>query len=135
MTRRFVVTMIGIAMLASVGWATAADKPADAIESASSEWSGIQTDLLEVKRMPDNTLRVRWRWRNTSDQEVKLMTPGQMSGAIRKDIYLLDGVNRMKHPVVRDSKGQYIATQAKAVTLKPNESAEFGRNSHPRLPR
>lgn len=83
-----------------------AQKPTDAVESAQSESPGIQTDLLEVRRMSDNTIRLRWRWRNTTDKPVAFYNWRMLV----EGTYLLDPVNKKKHIVVRDANNNVIAS-------------------------
>src|SRR5687768_14110793 len=85
-----------------------AQKPADALDSIDAEWAGVQTDLLEVRRMSDNTVRVRWRWRNTTDKTVHLFGSDGGNNAMKSDSYLLDPVNKKKHLAVTDAGGKVI---------------------------
>jgi hypothetical protein len=65
-----------------------AQKPAGVIDTVDAEWSGVQTDLLEVRRMSDNTVRVRWRSRNTGDKEVALYAH-DAADLLKSETYLL----------------------------------------------
>jgi hypothetical protein len=99
-----------------------AQKPPDALDSIDAEWSGVQTDLLEVKRMSDNTVRVRWRWRNTSDQKITLFSTDQAVQALKQESYLIDPANKKKHLAVTDSKGKVVGTALGFTSLKPKET-------------
>ena len=70
MARNFVVGVLGVVLLGLGAIPAGAQKPAGVIDTVDAEWSGVQTDLLEVRRMSDNTIRVRWRWRNTGDKQI-----------------------------------------------------------------
>jgi len=100
---------VGLAVMALVICSRAAvveaQKPTDVIESADSEWSGVRTELVEVKRMSDNTIRVRWRWRNTTNKPISIHVRVEI-----EDTYLLDPVNKKKHLVVTDVKGHVIGS-------------------------
>lgn len=99
-----------------------AQKADDVLESAETEWPGVRTELLEVKRMADNTVRLRWRWRNTGDKSVRI----HVRGTLKSQTYLLDPVNKKKHLVVTDSKGKPIGSEAGDaggdVTLKAGQA-------------
>lgn len=83
-----------------------AQKPTDVIETLESKWPGIQTELVEVKRMSDNTVRVKWRWRNTTGKQMRF----SVRGLLQNETYLLDPVNKKKHFVVTDAKGNVIGS-------------------------
>jgi hypothetical protein len=99
-----------------------AQKPPDALESIDAEWSGIQTDLLEVKRMSDNTVRVRWRWRNTTDKTVQLLSSSDAAKALKEGAYLIDGKNKKKHFSVTDAQGKVVGTALGFTTLGPKQT-------------
>lgn len=100
-----------------------AQKPAGTIDSADAEWPGVQTDLLEVRRMSDNTVRVRWRWRNTGDKDVSVVA-SEVANLLRRETYLLDPANRKKHYVVTDAKGTPVGTAlGLSFRLKAKDSA------------
>jgi hypothetical protein len=114
---------VALAVAAGLVGTAAAQKAPGVIETADAEWSGVQTDLLEVKRMSDNTIRVRWRWRNTGDKDVAVPEHLVLK-ILREETYLLDPVNKKKHHVVTDAKGSPIATEIPRQTfhLKAKES-------------
>lgn len=82
---------------------------------------GVQTDLLEVKWMSGNTIRVRWRWRNTAGKKAHLFYSDSGRDALKEHSYLLDPVNKKKHFVVTDAQGKVIGTALGWLDLKPNE--------------
>jgi hypothetical protein len=121
MVRRFAMVALGMALLLGAIPA-GAQKPAGVIDTVDAEWSGVQTDLLEVRRMSDNTLRVRWRWRNTGDKEVALYA-NDAARLLQTETYLLDPVNKKKLFVVTDAKGYPIGTEVgMSFRVKPKES-------------
>ena len=72
--------------------------------------------------MSDNTIRVRWRWRNTGDTEVALYAH-DAADLLLSETYLLDPVNKKKHLVVTDAKGRPIGTDiGNSFRVKPNQS-------------
>jgi hypothetical protein len=120
--RTFVVGALGLALLGLGAIPAGAQKPAGVIDTVEAEWSGVQTDLLEVRRMSDNTIRVRWRWRNTGDTAVQLYAAESVN-LMRTETYLLDPVNKKKLLVVTDAKGTPIGTNVgESFRVKPKES-------------
>jgi hypothetical protein len=120
--RTVVVGALGIALLGLGAVSASAQKPAGVIDTVDAEWSGVQTELLEVRRMSDNTIRVRWRWRNTGDKEVALYA-ADAADLLRTETYLLDPANKKKHFVVTDAGGRPIGTDiGMSFRVKPKES-------------
>ena len=122
MTRRFVVGVLGVILLALGAIPAGAQKPAGVIDTADSQWSSVQTELLEVRRMSDDTVRVRWRWRNTTDKKVHLFSSGEADRELKQNAYVIDPKNKKKHLVVTDSQGKLIASALPYTDLGPKES-------------
>jgi hypothetical protein len=110
MKARLAVFASVVLLLASSAVRVDAQKPADALDSIDAEWAGIQTDLLEVRRMPDNTVRIRWRWRNTSAKSVHMFSSDEARDALKLNTYLIDPANKKKHLAVTDAGGKVIGT-------------------------
>jgi len=122
MARRLVVGLLAAVLVAGMADGVSAQKPAGVIDTIDAEWSGVQTDLLEVRRMSDNTLRIRWRYRNTGDTEVALYAHDALY-LLKLETYLLDPANKKKLFVVTDAKGHPIGTDIGATfRVKPKES-------------
>ena len=122
MRTRLTGLLLVMVSLGLVAGPAGAQKAADVIETADAEWSGIQTDLLEVKRMSDNTVRVRWRWRNTTDTKVHLFSSGEGERALKQNAYVIDPKNKKKHLVVTDSQGKVIGTDIPFTDLGPKKA-------------
>lgn len=120
MRAKLVVSMSAVVLtLVSATVRVGAQKPPDALDSIDAEWSGVQTDLLEVKRMSDNTVRVRWRWRNTSEQKVHLLSSSEARDALKQDTYLIDPANKRKHLAVTDAQGKVVGSALGFLDLNP----------------
>jgi hypothetical protein len=123
MRRKILAGLLGSLLLAIGGLGPAtAQKQAGVIETADAGWSGVQTELLEARRMSDDTVRVRWRWRNTTDKKVHLFSGGEGDKALKQDAYVLDPKNKKKHLVVTDSQGKLIGSALAWTDLGPKES-------------
>ena len=105
-----VAVLSSLVVLVSLSMPVGAQKPPDALDSIDAEWAGIQTDLLEVRRMSDNTVRVRWRWRNTGAKSAHLFSSDEGRDALKQGTYLLDPVNKKKHFAVTDAGGKVVGT-------------------------
>ena len=122
MIRRLVVGLFAALLVSGIAGGVSAQKPAGVIDSIDAEWPGVQTDLLEVRRMSDNTIRVRWRWRNTGEKEVALYAH-DAGDLLKTETYLLDPANKKKLFVVTDAKGRPIGTDVgNTFRVKPKDS-------------
>jgi hypothetical protein len=132
-----VTLALSLAWLASgPPFEAAAAPPADpggaapAIAVGDYEVEGVEVDLLSVKRVGDGTLTVKWEYRNKTDQPKKLGASFKGMGwsepfSLVYDAYLVDARNRMKYPVVRDTRGDLVAGKhggRKVVVLEPRKT-------------
>ncbi len=116
MRRKQLAGVVGVMCLVLAGAAGAQQKPA--IATQDSEVSGVQTDLLEVKRTSNDTVEVRWRWRNTTDKRVTITG----SQGLKEQTYLLDPVNKKKHLALTDAKGKVVGSSLPgSVILKAKD--------------
>lgn len=117
MTSKLLPACIALLLIAApAGNAILLQKPADAIDSVQSEVPGVQTDLIEVKRMSDGTVRVVWRWRNTTDRSIEFPSFHYWDD---DKTFLIDPVNKKKHFVVMDAKGSAIGSAINGNTTIP----------------
>jgi len=95
------------------------------------EVPGVEVALLSVKRVSDGTLTVKWEYRNKTDQPKKLGESFKGMGwsepfSLVYDAYLVDARNRMKYPVVKDTRGNLVAGKhggrRKVVVLEPKKT-------------
>ncbi len=129
----WMVTMLAVMLIGLVAPTTVrAQKPPDALESIDAEWSGIQTDLLEVKRMSDNTVRVRWRWRNTTDKTVQLLSSSDAAKALKEGAYLIDGKNRRSIFPSRTLRARSSAPPSGSPLSVQSRPSRCGRSSRRR---
>jgi hypothetical protein len=72
--------------------------------------------------MSDNTVRVRWRWRNGGEKEASVPASETVE-LLRVQTYLLDPANKKKHFVVTDEKGNPIGSNIPpGFRIKPKDS-------------
>ncbi|MGE5344798.1 MAG: hypothetical protein ACM3JH_02495 [Acidithiobacillales bacterium] len=102
-----------------------------AIATGDYEVPGVEVALLSVKRVSDGTLTVKWEYRNTTDQPKRLGESFKGMGwsepfSLVYDAYLVDAKNRMKYPVVKDTRGDLVAGKhpgrSKVVVLGPKKT-------------
>jgi hypothetical protein len=105
--------------------------PAPTLAVGDYEVEGVEVALLSVKRVSDGTLTVKWEYRNQTDQPEKLGESFKGMGwsepfSLVYDAYLVDARNRMKYPVVKDTKGNLVAGKhpgnRKVVVLGPKKT-------------
>jgi hypothetical protein len=84
---------------------------------------GLVIDVTELKRTSDNYLKVSFRIRNPTEQSVTYTVSGVY---FVPDMYYIDAGGKLKYHVLRDTKGNYIASHVPGtVTLGTNETADF----------
>ncbi len=95
------------------------------------EVSGVEVALLSVKRVSDGTLTVKWEYRNKTGEAKKLGESFKGMGwsepfSLVYDAYLVDARNKMKYPVVKDTRGDLVAGKhpghSKVVVLAPKQT-------------
>jgi hypothetical protein len=95
------------------------------------EVDGVEVALLSVKRVSDGTLTVKWEYRNKAEKPEKLGESFKGMGwsepfSLVYDAYLVDARNRMKYPVVKDTKGNLVAGKhggkGKVFVLEPGRT-------------
>jgi len=94
------------------------------------EVAGVEVALLSVKRVSDGTLTVKWEYHNKTDKPQKLGESFKGMGwsepfSLVYDAYLVDARNRMKYPVVKDTRGDLVAGKhggRKVVVLGPKQT-------------
>ena len=93
---------------------------------------GVKIQLVEVKRVSPEDIRVTWALRNTSDKP-QVLTLGQGASWSDKfklayDANLLDSGSRLKIKVAKDQKGDLVAAshqpdmRAKGIVLGPGKT-------------
>jgi hypothetical protein len=95
------------------------------------EVDGVVVALLSVKRISDGTLTVKWEYRNKTDQPKTLGESFKGMGwsepfSLVYDAYVVDARNRMKYPVLKDTRGDLVAGKhpgkRKAVVLEAKQT-------------
>ncbi len=102
-----------------------------AIAVSDYEVEGVEVALLSVKRVSDGTLTVKWEYRNKTDKPKRLGESFKGMGwsepfSLVYDAYLVDAHNKMKYPVVKDTKGNLVAGKhgghGKVFVLEPKKT-------------
>jgi hypothetical protein len=78
------------------------------------EIGGIQVALVEIRRTSGETVTVKWQYRNTTQQEVKVSKGGTSWADVYQltaDAYLIDAVNKKKYLVIRDAENNWVASK------------------------
>jgi hypothetical protein len=78
------------------------------------EIAAVQVALVEVKRTSGDTVTVKWQYRNTTEQEIKISKGGTSWADVYQltaDAYLIDAVNKKKYLVIRDAQNYWVASK------------------------
>jgi hypothetical protein len=102
--------------------AGAQDKPAQPqpIAVEAHQVDGVEVALMEVKRTSGETVTVKWRYRNLTDEAKELGHGGDGMYAWRLAVgaYLLDTKNKTKLEVVKDADGYPIAARNETMSFE-----------------
>ena len=107
--------------------ATASGPSAPAIATSDGETPGVRAEVQELKRSSDNTLTLRFGIVNDSDKDVGF---GYDFGDGTKDyksiggVTLIDGTNKKKYFVVRDTEGNCVCSR-EVKDVKPRSRANL----------
>ena len=88
--------------------------------------NGLDVALLSVKRASDNTLNVKWRYINRTDDEITLCKLGSAvnchpanGSSWLANVYIVDNANQKKHLVVRANKNPMTTKVKRDTKLSP----------------
>jgi len=90
--------------------------------------TGVEVTLAEARRTSGDSVTLKWRYRNTTSQPVKLSKGGtSWSDAYRltSGTFLVDPVNKKKYLVITDDQGYPLASKHgdwQGVTLEPGQT-------------
>lgn len=101
----------------------ATTKTEAAIQKSDTEADGVTAELLSVTRTDGDTLTIKFKYANGSQKDVKLADLSEHSyDNLAEKIYYIDGKNKKKYTVIKDSGGAPVASNMKGVQLAPGES-------------
>ena len=93
-----------------------------ASQKAETEKEGVTAELLSVSRTDGDSLTIKFKYSNGSQKELKL---GELSeyghDNVAEKVYYIDGKNKKKYSVIKDTEGKFIASNMKS-TLAAGES-------------
>ncbi|CAE21091.1 hypothetical [Prochlorococcus marinus str. MIT 9313] len=84
--------------------------------------NGLDVALLSVKRASDNTLNVKWRYINRTDDEITLCYTycyTDYYSSWLANAYIVDNANQKKHLVVRADKNPMTTKVKRPTKLSP----------------
>ena len=94
-----------------------------ATQKSDTEMDGVTAELTSVTRTDGDTLTIKFKYTNGSQKDVKLAELSENSyDNLAEKIYYIDGKNKKKYTVIKDSGGVPVASNMKAVQLAPGES-------------
>lgn len=89
--------------------------------------SGVEVTLVEVRRTPGESVTVKWRYRNTLPNEVKIAKGGSSwsdAYQLTMGAFLIDPVNKKKYLVITDAEKTPLTSKHgdwQGVTLAPGQ--------------
>ena len=90
--------------------------------------TGVEVTLVEAKRTGGDSVTVKWRYRNTTPNDVKLSKGGTSwldAYQLTSDAFLIDTANKKKYLVITDAEKYPLASKHgdwQGVTLAPGQA-------------
>jgi len=102
----------------------ATTKTEAAIQKSDTEADGVTAELLSVARTDGDTLTIKFKYSNASQKEVDLgeALTGSRSSNLAAMVYYIDGKNKKKYSVVKDTGGEFVSSNMSRVQLEPGAS-------------
>ena len=104
---------------------TAATTKTEAVtQKSDTEADGVTAELLSVTRTDGDTLTVKFKFSNGSQKDVDLgsaltnYSPNNLASMV----YYIDGKNKKKYSVIKDTGGAFVSSNMQNVKLDPGES-------------
>lgn len=94
-----------------------------ALATHEGEVTGLQVDLIEVKKTSGNTITIRFRYRNTGNKVLNLATDRYQYKNVSEEMYFVDATNNKKYFVVRDAEDKPLSNDLKYKKVEAGETA------------
>ena len=102
----------------------ATTKTEAATQKSDTEADGVTAELLSVTRTDGDTLTVKFKFSNGSQKDVDLGSALTNYGPnnLASMVYYIDGKNKKKYSVIKDTGGAFVSSNMQNVKLDPGES-------------
>ena len=102
----------------------ATTKTEAATEKADTEADGVTAELFSVTRTDGDTVTIKFRYSNGSQKEVELSheLTGYSPNNLAAMVYYIDGKNKKKYSVIKDTGNEFVCSNMKSLKLEPGSS-------------
>lgn len=112
--RSRLLAMLSTLLVAAGGTVVLTAAPAANLGVHEHQVGGVDVTLLEVKRTSGDMINVRWEYHNKTSEKKQLTD--QRTGwldpyRLAAEAYLIDGANRTRYPVMRDSTNHPVSAK------------------------
>ena len=109
--------------------ATTSDSPAASAETSAkagsasqksdTEADGVTAELTSVTRSDGDSITVKFKYANAGDKDVELAQAltNYSPNNLATMVYYVDGKNKKKYSVIKDSSGEFLSSGMKGVKL------------------
>ena len=104
---------------------TAATTKTEAVtQKSDTEADSVTAELLSVTRTDGDTLTVKFKFSNGSQKDVDLGSVLTNYGPnnLAAMVYYIDGKNKKKYSVIKDTGGEFVSSNMQNVKLEPGAS-------------
>ena len=102
---------------------SAATKSDSSVQKAETEWEGVSVELTSVTRGDGDTITIKFKYVNSGSKAANITALGQFSAEnIAAHVYYVDGKNKKKYLVVKDSEDQPVASKLTWLVIEAGAS-------------
>jgi uncharacterized protein YchJ len=88
---------------------------------ADTEWDGVSVELISVTRGDGDTITIKFKYTNSGSKEANIGTLSNFA-EMAQHVYYVDGKNKKKYLVVKDSEGNPVASSMNYLVLEAGAS-------------
>ena len=94
----------------------------------------MTAELVSVTRSDGDTITIKFKYSNTGQKDVELAQAltNYSPNNLATMVYYVDGKNKKKYSVIKDSSGEFLSSGMKGITSSPASRSPVGLNC-PRL--
>ena len=99
-------------------------KAGSATQKSDTEADGVTAELVSVARTDGDSITIKFKYSNAGEKDVELAQAltNYSPNNLATMVYYVDGKNKKKYSVIKDSSGEFLASGMKNVKLEPGES-------------
>ena len=95
-------------------------KSASAAQKTDTEADGVTAELVSVTRSDGDSITVKFKYSNAGQKDVELAQEltNYSPNNLATMVYYVDGKNKKKYSVIKDSSGEFLASGMKGVNAQ-----------------